>query len=242
MNPGVALGPKAPSSWSGTNSLGTGSANDIRTIIDTVNGAGAFDAAVARAFDTWATAADLVFVQTADQGGAFGEDFTPDIRIGAFNFGPGDFAGGAGFGPPGDDLNFPDSLAGDLALNDANLFAIDPNSDGQLLTLGPNGEFVNDIESLLVHEIGHTLGLGHSNVTASVMCGFIDSSFNGSACDNLQLVKRQLNADDVAGIQTLYGGAAVVPLPAAAWLFGSGLLGLIGVAKRRERPGNARQV
>jgi len=30
-------------------------------------------------------------------------------------------------------------------------------------------------------------------------------------------------------------GAAVIPLPAALWLFGSGLLGLIGVARRRGR-------
>ncbi|MGB5717515.1 MAG: VPLPA-CTERM sorting domain-containing protein [Gammaproteobacteria bacterium] len=28
--------------------------------------------------------------------------------------------------------------------------------------------------------------------------------------------------------------AAVVPLPAAVWLFGSGLLGLIGIARRRS--------
>jgi hypothetical protein len=27
---------------------------------------------------------------------------------------------------------------------------------------------------------------------------------------------------------------AVVPLPAAVWLFGSGLLGLIGIARRRN--------
>lgn len=230
MDPGVALGPKAPGAWSGTNSLGTGNATDIRKIIDDANGAGAFDMAVDRAFSTWAAAANLVFVQVADQGGDFGEAVSPDIRIGAFDFN--DFAGGAGFGPPGDDLNFPDSLAGDLALNDSNLFAIDPNSEGQALTSGPNGEFVNDLEGLLVHEIGHTLGLGHSDVVSSLMCGFIDAGFDGSACDNLQFVKRQLDADDIAGIQTLYGPAAV-PLPAALWLFGSGILGLIGVARRK---------
>jgi hypothetical protein len=28
-------------------------------------------------------------------------------------------------------------------------------------------------------------------------------------------------------------GAGVIPIPAAAWLFGSGLLGLAGVARRR---------
>lgn len=30
-------------------------------------------------------------------------------------------------------------------------------------------------------------------------------------------------------------GASVVPIPAAVWLFGSGLIGLIGVARRRKR-------
>jgi hypothetical protein len=29
-------------------------------------------------------------------------------------------------------------------------------------------------------------------------------------------------------------GAAIVPLPAAVWLFGSGLLGLIGMARRKN--------
>ncbi|MBI5783055.1 MAG: VPLPA-CTERM sorting domain-containing protein, partial [Gammaproteobacteria bacterium] len=29
------------------------------------------------------------------------------------------------------------------------------------------------------------------------------------------------------------GDVAVVPVPAAVWLFGSGLLGLIGVARRK---------
>ena len=29
-------------------------------------------------------------------------------------------------------------------------------------------------------------------------------------------------------------GAAVVPIPAAVWLFGSGLLGLVGVARRKK--------
>jgi hypothetical protein len=31
------------------------------------------------------------------------------------------------------------------------------------------------------------------------------------------------------------GNAGAVPLPAAVWLFGSGLLGLIGVGRKRRR-------
>jgi len=36
---------------------------------------------------------------------------------------------------------------------------------------------------------------------------------------------------------TLWGSTAPVPLPAAAWLFGSGVIGLIGLARRRMRAG-----
>lgn len=36
------------------------------------------------------------------------------------------------------------------------------------------------------------------------------------------------------GIATLSGGPAPIPVPAAAWLFGSGLMGLVGVARRRK--------
>lgn len=234
MTPGVGLGAAAPSGWSGTNSLGTGNANDIRFIIDGDYGAGAFDAALQRAFDTWSAAANLTFIQASDLGGDFADDTSPDIRIGAFSFGIGDFAGGAGFGPPGDDLNFPDALAGDLALNDLNNFAIDPGSEGDALQTGPGNLFLNDLEGLLLHEIGHTLGLGHSDVVAGVMCGFVSPGnvFDGSACDFTH-VNRILDADDIAGIQAIYGPAAV-PIPATAWLFISGLLGLAGISRRNR--------
>ncbi|MEE8427904.1 MAG: VPLPA-CTERM sorting domain-containing protein [Gammaproteobacteria bacterium] len=32
--------------------------------------------------------------------------------------------------------------------------------------------------------------------------------------------------------------ASAVPIPAAGWLFGSGLLGLIGIARRKKRRSN----
>ncbi|MEZ5571261.1 MAG: matrixin family metalloprotease [Halioglobus sp.] len=204
MAPGVALGPAAPSAWSGTNTLGTGGATDLRVKIDSVHGAGAFDAAVQRAFNTWAATANVQFVKVADQGGNFGTVTYPDIRIGAFNFGAGDFAGAAGFGPPGNDIDFPDALAGDVAFNNLNNFNIDPGSEGAPLQTGPNNLYLNDIEGLLLHELGHTLGIGHSAVATGVMCGYQSQVFDGSTCDYTH-VNRVLTADDVNAVRNIYG-------------------------------------
>ena len=43
------------------------------------------------------------------------------------------------------------------------------------------------------------------------------------------------DAGYVVGFDYLqYTDTAVVPVPAAAWLFGSGLIGLIGIARRKQ--------
>jgi len=206
MTPGVGLGPSAPPAWSGTNSLGSGAANDIRVKIDAVHGAGAFNAAVQRAFNKWAAAANITFVNVADQGGDFGTVTAPDIRIGAFSFGAGDYSGAAGFGPPGDDINFPDALSGDIAFNSLNNFNIDPGVEGAPLQTGPGGLYLNDIEGLLIHEIGHTLGIGHSESASAILCGYQSPLFNGSVCDYTH-VHRILAVDDLTAIKNIYGPA-----------------------------------
>ena len=64
--------------------------------------------------------AGITFVgPVADGGGQVGAPgaISPDIRIGAFAPVTGmgfEFVGAVGFGLPGDDLNFPDALAGDV--------------------------------------------------------------------------------------------------------------------------------
>ncbi|PEZ84858.1 hypothetical protein COK25_10195 [Bacillus cereus] len=59
------------------------------------------------------------------------------------------------------------------------------------------GAFVDqfDIESIAVHEIGHILGLAHSNVHGSIMYSNVSSNY----------IKRTLTQDDILGIQSLYG-------------------------------------
>ena len=54
-----------------------------------------------------------------------------------------------------------------------------------------------DLLSVAIHEIGHNLGLDHSNVKLSIMYPFIQNDV------------KTLHDDDVEGIQNLYGS----PIP-----------------------------
>jgi hypothetical protein len=56
-----------------------------------------------------------------------------------------------------------------------------------------------DIQSVMAHEYGHALGLGHSTVSSATMAP------SGSAG---QTVLRSIESDDIAGIQCIYGVAA----------------------------------
>ena len=58
-----------------------------------------------------------------------------------------------------------------------------------------------DLLSVLIHELGHSLGLGHSGDPTSVMA----PNYTGA--------KRTLSADDIAGIRAIYGLPEPVPEP-----------------------------
>ncbi|GEM_PF-5716058 len=60
-----------------------------------------------------------------------------------------------------------------------------------------------DARTVFVHELGHGLGLGHSNVNGSCMF----ASYGG--------VRRSLHSDDVAGIKSIYGEKSSTPPPSA---------------------------
>jgi len=66
---------------------------------------------------------------------------------------------------------------------------------------GPAGAFGGvDLQGVAAHEAGHALGLDHTNVFGATMFPSISGSGTG---------QRSLAADDIAGVQALYGTAAV---------------------------------
>ena len=167
-------------------------------------------ATIQHAFDTWSSVADLSFARVPDDGAAVDAiTKSGDIRIGGFSFTNSNFnsAGGIGFYPTmhqffggvlvGTGNN---SLTGDVFFN---------------TDLAGGFSDTAFLSQLAAHEIGHALGLGHSDVAGSVLSANGLPAFAG------------LGADDIAGVQFIYGAhAAAVPEPAAWALFACGLAGL----------------
>jgi len=175
----------------------------FRAQIDGVYGAGAFDAALARAMDTWHRTAGITFVGPVTDPGlpmASSGATTPDIRIGAFfasGVGGFQWLGGVGYGPPGNDLFFPDPLAGDVVFNLSSSFEILPGVEGD-----PWLSWANDLENLMLHELGHAaMGLGHP------AAGPDEVMYTAAGC--CTEINREPSPDDIAGARVVYGPSSV---------------------------------
>lgn len=177
-------------SFTDPNITGTSSLTSI------MNGLGYSEAlaTIERAFDKWSNATNIDFEKVEDSGGPFNhaESTAPNtgqIRIGAFAFvGGASGLGAVGYAPPPNG----GTLEGDILLNSNNTFFFDPGNEGDPI------QIFNDFESLLLHEIGHAIGMAHSDV-----CSVMSVDFN---C--FQYINRELDPDDIAGIQFLYGSPA----------------------------------
>jgi hypothetical protein len=139
--------------------------------------------AVVSAFDQWAAVTPLTFREVDDPLDA---DIVLDVRP------PGDHADICPFAPttiahaflPGDDPICP---FGEIHFNAAWWFTAGYRP-------GPTSPI--DYQTIALHEIGHALGLGHSDHPDAVMW----PDYSGS--------RRTLHPDDIQGIQALYGPAS----------------------------------
>ena len=81
---------------------------------------------------------------------------------------------------------------------------------------------------------GSIAGDNGSNLFAAHIAGFTDQNPlpPGGTCPGTP----DANIEDCNLLTSVWvgGGTAVVPVPAAVWLFGSGLIGLVGVARRKR--------
>jgi len=75
------------------------------------------------------------------------------------------------------------------------------------------------LDAILVHEVGHMLGLKHSNVENAVMSG--PNTLPDPSTSYSQLTA--LAADDIAGCRSLYGEPATVPVDTTAVLSSTAL-------------------
>ena len=69
----------------------------------------------------------------------------------------------------------------------------------------PHGLAIPDIRRVLLHELGHTLGLGHPDTGGQQVVAVMNSVVSN---------QEVLSSDDIAGGQHLYGVAAPTPTPA----------------------------
>ena len=133
-----------------------------------------------KAAAAWEQVANINLAWVPDAGGDLGalahQQGDPrfgDIRISAIPLSSGTL--GTTFSPP--PING-GSAAGDIIMNSTTMWHI--------------GSAI-DLETVAIHELGHALGMNHSQISTAVMYAY----YNG--------VKQQLTTDDVSGIDSIYG-------------------------------------
>lgn len=165
----------------GTN-LGGKASNLFSTFNSRFGSASTWENIILQAAQSWAQQTNINFAMVPDNGAAMGSGSYQqgDPGFGDIRIGGYNFnsTGLAQASLPPPVNNY--SIAGDIEFN-----------TGQGFNVGTT----YDLQTVATHEIGHALGLLHSGIASAEMY----SAYNG--------VKTMLNSDDIAGIQSIYGGA-----------------------------------
>jgi len=134
--------------------------------------------AITQAFGLWSAVTPLSFteVPVASNPEHIIRFVTGDHGDGSNFDGPGSVLAHAFYPPPNGG-----AIAGDLHFDDAETWSVNTPPSGI------------DLVTVAAHELGHALGLAHSTVTGALMYPFYGGAH------------RQLEADDIAGIQAIYG-------------------------------------
>ena len=173
-------------------------------------------AAISSAFATWSAVAGITALGPIMDSGAPGGGtmasgaHIADIRIAVISGFSSSTVLAHAYSPGTEDLyGMGGTIMGDLHFNEEKGWVDDPDD--------PDDGVDYDLETVALHEIGHSLGLLHSDVPGSVM----SASYDGG--------KRELTADDIAGMSYIYGP---VPEPASMVALG---IGVALLARRRRK-------
>lgn len=122
-------------------------------------------------------------------------------------------------------------IAGDIIFNIGSQFFVAPGVEGDNFYNGV-GPYINDLEGLVLHELGHAaIGLGHST-NGPNFPGLGDVMYVDNFPNCCNFINRQLSPQDVAGLQSVYG----VPEPSSIMLI-SIVMACIATTNKRTRHG-----
>lgn len=149
-----------------------------------------YESAAQKAFATWSAASGLTFQEVSDSSSS-------DISIGWEDFST-ESSGVIGYTTYNQQNGVMSNAA--IHLEDPSETALAVGSDGELTYTGTDVE----LSQVLLHEIGHALGLADGTDSSSVMYYALGSS------------NRTLDSTDIEGINTLYGPSAGTSQPSGA--------------------------